>query len=138
LPANSTCWPVIIVIFFYRQTQRVGLLHCSQMDLIGFSLLAFPHAREILLQMLSIDSSRKLDAVQFLEHVRIPRQNLINLVRPMPSWRPFTEIFIFSSQRQYSLPNQVSHQEILRLDLLVVCTGDFSLIFFDLFQWPKS
>ena len=79
--------------FFLRPTQRVGLLHCSQMDLIGFSLLAFPHAREILLQMLSIDSNRKLDTIQFLEHVCVPRQNLINLVRPMPSWRPFTKLY---------------------------------------------
>ena len=76
--------------FFYWPTQRVGLLHCSQMDLIGFSLLAFPHAREILLEMLAIDSNRKLDAVQFLEHVCIPRQDLINLVRPVLSWRPLT------------------------------------------------
>ena len=85
------------LFFFTRPTQRVGLLHCSQMDLIGFSLLAFPHAREILLEMLTIDSNRKLDAVQFFEHVCIPRQNLINLVRPMPSWRPFTKLFVFSS-----------------------------------------
>ena len=127
-----------IIFFFARPTQRVGLLHCSQMDLIGFSLLAFPHAREILLQMLSIDSNRKLDAVQFLEHVRIPRQNLINLVRPMPSWRPFTELFIFSSQWQYCLPNQVSHLEILRLDLLVVCTGNFSFVLFDFFPATKA
>ena len=123
-----------IVYFFYRPTQRVGLLHCSQMDLIGFLLLAFPHAREILLEMLTVDSNRKLDAVQFLEHVRIPRQNLINLVRPMPSWRPFTEPFIFSSQWQYCLPNKVSNLEILWLDLLVIRTSNFSLIFFDLLQ----
>src|SRR6185437_11875292 len=137
LLANSTCWPFMTPFFFARPTQRVGLLYCSQMDLIGFSLLAFPHAREILLEMLAIDSNGKLDAVQFLEHVCIPRQDLINLVRPMPSWRPFTKLFIFSSQRQHCLPNQVSNLEILRLDLLVVCTGNFCLIFFYLFQRPK-
>src|SRR6185295_3881428 len=133
-----TCWPIIIFfLFFYRPTQRVGLLHYSQMDLIGFSLLAFPHAREILLEMLTVDSNRKLDAIQFLEHVCISRQNLINLVRPMPSWRPFTELFVFSSQWQYHLPNQISDLEILRLDLLVVCTGNFSFVLLDLFQRPK-
>ena len=115
----------------------VGLLHCSQMDLIGFSLLAFPHAREILLEMLTIDSNRKLDAVQFFEHVCIPRQNLINLIRPMPSRRPFTKLFVFSSQWQYRLPNQISNSEIFRLDLLVVCTGNFSFVLFDFFQRPK-
>src|SRR6185503_6776886 len=124
-------------VFFTRPTQRVGLLHCSQMDLIGFSLLAFPHAREILLEILTVDSNRKLDAVQFLEHVCISRQNLINLVRPVPSWRPFTKLFVFSSQWQYRLPNQISDLEILRLDLLVVCTGNFSLVLPDLFQRPK-
>ena len=36
-------------------------------------LLTLPHAREVLLEVLTIDSNRKLDAVQFLEHVRIPR-----------------------------------------------------------------
>jgi len=107
------------------------------MDLIGFSLLAFPHAREKLLEMLAIYKNRKLDAVQFLEHVCIPRKDLINLVRTMPSWRPFTKLFIFSSQWQYCLPNQVSNLEILWSDLLVVRTSNFSLIFFDLLQRPK-
>ena len=79
---------------FFFFTGQLNVLAChdySQMDLIGFSLLAFPHAREILLEMLTIDSNMKLDAVQFLEHVCIPRQDLINLVRPMPSWRTFTD-----------------------------------------------
>ena len=138
LLANSTCWPIIIIIFFTGQHVELACHDYSQMDLIGFSSLAFPHAREILLEMLAIDSNRKLDAYQFFEHVCIPRQNLINLVRPMPSWRPFTKLFIFSSQWQYCLPNQVSNLEILRLDLLVVCTSNFSLIFLDLLQRPKS
>src|SRR6185295_6249338 len=101
------------------------------------SLLAFPHAREVFLEMLAIDSNKKLDAVQFLEHVCIPRKDLINLVWPMPSWRPFTKPFIFSSQWQYRLPNQISNLEILRLDLLVVCTGNFSFVLFYFFQQPK-
>ena len=58
LPANSMCWPITL--------QPDGSHRLS--------LLAFPHAREILLEMLTIDSNRKLDAVQFLEHVCIPRQ----------------------------------------------------------------
>ena len=36
------------------------------------SAFALPHAREILLEVLAIDSDRKLDTVQFLEHVCIP------------------------------------------------------------------
>ena len=55
--------------FFLRPTQRVGLSQYSQMDGSHRLLsLAFPHARKILLEVLTIDSNRKLDAVQFLEH----------------------------------------------------------------------
>src|SRR6185312_4408924 len=72
LLANSTCWP-----FTLQPDGSHRLL-----------LLAFPHAREILLEVLAIDSNRKLDTIQLLKHVCIPRQNLINLVRPVPSWRP--------------------------------------------------
>ena len=118
LLANSTCWP-----FSVQPDGSDRLL-----------LLAFPYAREILLEVLAIDSNRKLDAVQFLEHVCIPKKNLINLIRPMPSWRPLTKPFIFSSQWQYCLPDQISNLEILRIDPLVVCTGNFSFIFLDLFQ----
>ena len=108
LLANSTCWPVIIFFtgqfnvlachdFFYRPTQRVGLSWLQPDGSHRLLLLAFPHAREILLEVLTIDSNRKLDAIQFLEHVCIPRQNLINLARPVPSWRPLAILFIFSS-----------------------------------------
>ena len=71
LPANSTCWP-----FSVQPDGSHRLL-----------LLAFPHAREILLEVLAIDRHRELDTIQLLKHVCISRQNLINLVRPMPSWR---------------------------------------------------
>ena len=99
----------VFYCFFYRPTQRVGLsLFFLFFYLLANStcwpfsvqpdgshrllLFAFPHAREILLEVLTIDSNRKLDAVQFLEHVCIPRKDLINLVRTMPSWRPFTKL----------------------------------------------
>ena len=121
LPANSTCWPFSV--------QPDG---CHRL-----LLLAFPHAREILLEVLAINSNRKLDAVQLLKHVCIPMQNLINLVRSVPSWRPLAILFVFSSQWQYCLPNQVSNLKILWLDLLVVRTSNFSLIFLDLLQRPK-
>src|SRR6185503_15101526 len=137
-----------LIHFFYRPTQRVGLslsfFLLANSTCWPFSVqpdgshrllsLAFPHAREILLEVLAIDSNRKLDAVQFLEHVCIPRQNLINLVRPVPSWRPLAILFIFSSQWQYCLPNQVSNLEILWLELLVVRMSNFSLVFLNLLQ----
>ena len=93
LPANSTCWPV--TIFFTGQLNVLACHDYSQMDLIGS---CYSLSREILLEVLTIDSDRKLDIVQFLEHVCIPRQNLINLVRPVPSWRPLAIFSIFSSQ----------------------------------------
>jgi len=97
-------------LFFYRPTQRVGLSFFLPANSTCWPLtlqpdgshrllsLAFPHAREILLEVLTIDSNRKLDTIQLLEHVCIPRQNLINLVRPVPSWRPLAIFSIFSSQ----------------------------------------
>src|SRR6185295_16509564 len=102
LLANSTCWP----FSFFLLANSTCWPFVPQPDgSHRLLLLAFPHAREILLEVLTIDSNRKLDAVQFLEHVCVPRQNLINLVRPMPSWRPFTKLFVFSSPWQYRLPN---------------------------------
>ena len=86
LLVNSTCWP-FIHHFFYRPTQRVGL--SLSFFLLANStcwpflvqpdgshrllLLAFPHAREILLEVLAIDSNRKLDTIQLLKHVCICR-----------------------------------------------------------------
>ena len=80
--ANSTCWPFII-----QPDGSHRLL-----------LVAFPHARKIFLEVLAIDGYRKLDTIKFFKHVRISRQDLINLVRSMPSWRPLTILPIFSSQ----------------------------------------
>src|SRR6185503_10779247 len=145
LPANSTCWLISFsFLFFYWPTQHVGFFLLANSTCWPFTLqpdgshrlllLAFPHAREILLEVLAIDSDRKLGAVQFLEHVCIPRQNLINLVQPVPSWRPLAILFIFSSQWQHCLPNQISNLEILWLDLLVICTSNFSLVFLNLLQ----
>ena len=95
LPTNSTCWP--FMIFFLLANSTCWPFSVEPDGSHRLLLLAFPHAREILLEVLTIDSNRKLDAVQFLEHVCIPRQNLINLVRPVPSWRPLDILFIFSS-----------------------------------------
>ena len=132
LLANSMCWPISLPFFAANSTcWPFSVQPDGSHRLLS---LAFPHAREILLEVLAIDSNRKLDAVQFFEHVCIPRKNLINLVRPMPSWRPFTKLFIFSSQWQYCLPNQVSNPKILWLDLLVVRTSNFSLVFLNLLQ----
>ena len=70
--------PCISYIFFLWPTQRVGLSHSfASFFLLANStcwpisvqpdgchrllLLAFPHAREVLLEVLTFDSNRKLD-----------------------------------------------------------------------------
>ena len=112
LPANSTCWPISLLFFFTGQLNVLAYLififllansTCWPITMQPdgshrLSSLTFPHAREILLEVLAIDRHRKLDTIQFLKHVCISRQNLINLVRSMPSWRPFTILPVFSSQ----------------------------------------
>jgi len=54
---NSMCWPFIIQPDGFHQ----------------LLLFAFPHAREIFLEVLAIDGYRKLDTVQFFKHVHISR-----------------------------------------------------------------
>ena len=93
LLANSTCWPLSPFFLLANSTCWPFII---QPD--GFHrllLFAFQHARKIFLEVMAIDSYRKLDTVQFFKHVRISRQDLINLVRPMPIWRLFTKLFIF-------------------------------------------
>ena len=101
LPANSTCWPFLLFLFllanstcrpissFFLPANSTCWPFIMQPDGSHRLLsLAFPHAREIRLEVLAIDRHRKLDTIQFLKHVCISRQNLINLVRPVPIWRP--------------------------------------------------
>ena len=136
LPANSTCWPFSL-FFFTGQLNVLAFLSIARW--VSSALVTCsPTCSGNTFEVLAIDSNRKLDAVQFLEHVCIPRQNLINLVRPVPSWRPLAILYIFSSQWQYCHPNQVSNLEILWLDLLVVRMSNFSLVFLNLLQLPKS
>ena len=84
LLANSTCWPISFSFFLLANSTfwPITLQPDGSHRLL---LVALPHARKIFLEVLAINSDRKLGAVQFLEHVCIPRQNLINLVRPVPS-----------------------------------------------------
>ena len=163
LLANSTCWlpihfftgqlNVLAYLFFYRPTQRVGLslslFFTGQLNMLAFLSIARWMSSALVTRFPTCSESTSWGADHWQQQETwrrpIPRacmhsqaKNLINLVRPVPSWRPFTKLFIFSSQWQYCLPNQVSNLEIFRLDLLVVRTGNFSFIFLDLFQRPKS
>jgi hypothetical protein len=65
---------------------------------IGCLLFIIPHAGEILLEMLTIDSYWELDTVQLLKYICVSRQDLINSIRPMSIWRPFSISCVLSSQ----------------------------------------
>ena len=116
LSANSTCWP--ISFFFFTGQLNVLASHSTARWTSSALSFAFPHARKIFLEGLAINSHGKLDTVQFLEHVCISRQNLINLIRPMPSWGPLAIFSIFSPQRQHCLPDQVSNLKFFGLTFL--------------------
>ena len=60
LLANSTCWP--IMIFFTGQLNVLASYNTARWISPALSL-TFPHAREIFLEVLAINSDRKLDAI---------------------------------------------------------------------------
>ena len=95
LLANSMCWPIT---FFLLANSTCWPITLQPDGSHRLSLLAFPHAREILLEVLAINRHGKLDTIQLFKHVGISRQNLINHVRSVPSWRPLAIFSIFSSQ----------------------------------------
>src|SRR6185312_565475 len=95
LPANSTCWPISVFLLANSTCWPFIMQPDGSHRLLS---LVFPHAWEILLEVLAIDCHRKLDTIQFLRHVCISMQNLINLVRSVPSWRPLAIFSIFSFQ----------------------------------------
>jgi hypothetical protein len=69
--------------FLADSTYRTPSLY-SLMCAIGSLLSIVPHAGEILLKMLAIDSYWELDTVQLLKHICISGQDLVNFIRPMP------------------------------------------------------
>jgi hypothetical protein len=86
-----------IYIFF-------GKFHVSPPSLyglmcpIGCLLSIIPHAREILLEMLTVDSYWELYIIQLLKHICVSGQDLVNSIRPMLIWRLFSISYVLSSQ----------------------------------------
>jgi hypothetical protein len=70
----------------------------SLMRIIGCSMSVIPHAGKILLEILIVDSHWELDIVQLLKHICIFGQDLVNYIRPMPIWRPFSISRVLGSQ----------------------------------------
>ena len=77
------------------------------MDLISSLLVAFPHARKILLEVLAIDRHRKFDTIQFLKHVCVPRKNLINLVRLL-TLLSAPDLYTASARFRVAFPSEYS------------------------------
>jgi Ni/Fe-hydrogenase subunit HybB-like protein len=90
----------LLYIYYFSpadSTYRPPSLY-SLMCAIGYLLSIVPHAGEILLEMLTIDSYWELDTVQLLKHICVSRQDLVNSIRPMPIWRPFSISCVTGSQ----------------------------------------
>jgi hypothetical protein len=74
---------LLYIYFPAESTYRPPSLY-SLMCSIGCLLSIVPHAAEILLEMLTVDSYLKLDTVQLLKYICIFGQDLVNSIRPMP------------------------------------------------------
>jgi hypothetical protein len=113
-PRVDGCSSAIINIYIFPadSTYRPPSLY-SLMFGIGCLLSTVPQAREILLEMLTIDSYWELDTVQLLKHICISGQDLVNSIRPMPIWRPFSISCVLGSQWYHHFPYQISDMELL-------------------------
>jgi hypothetical protein len=91
---------IYIYIYYFSpadSTYRPLSLH-SLMCVIGCLLSIVPRAGEILLEMLTVDSYWELDTVQLLKHICVSGQDLVNSIRPMSIWRPFSISCVLGSQ----------------------------------------
>jgi hypothetical protein len=78
-------------------TYRAPSLY-SLMCAIDCLLSIVPHAGEILLEMLALDGYWELDTVQLLKNICVSGQDLLNSIRLMPIWRPFSISCVLGSQ----------------------------------------
>jgi hypothetical protein len=87
----------IYYFFLVDSTYRPPSLY-SMMCAISYLLSIVPHAGEILLKMLTIDSYWELDTIQLLKHICVSGLDFVNSIRPMPIWRPFSISCVLGSQ----------------------------------------
>jgi hypothetical protein len=88
----------LIFFFFLADSTYLPPSLYSLMCAIGYLLSIVPHAGEILFEMLTIDSYWELDTIQLLKHICVSGQDLVNSIRPMPIWRPFSISCVLGSQ----------------------------------------
>ena len=93
-----------------------------------------PHAGIVFLQVSSIKSPWKTLSLHRLHHIRIPEDNLDNLVRSFPTWRPLAELIAFCPKRQYCLPNQLTNLKRFCSYFLVVSSSHPKLILLNFLQ----
>jgi hypothetical protein len=91
-------WLLYIYYFFLADSTYQPPSLYSLMCAIGYLLSIVPHAGEILLEMLTIDNYWELDTVQLFKHICVSGQDLVNSIRPMPIWRPFSISCVHGSQ----------------------------------------
>jgi hypothetical protein len=90
----------LLYIYYYFLADSTYRPHSvySLMCAIGYLLSIMPHAGEILLEMLTVDSYWELDTVQLLKHICVSWQDFVNSIRPMPIWRLFSISRVLGSQ----------------------------------------
>lgn len=93
-----------------------------------------PHTGIVFLQVSSIKSPWKTFFLQHLRHIRIAEDNIDDLVRSFPIWRPLTELVTLRPERQYCLPNQLTNLKKICSYLLVVSYSHPKLVFLNFLQ----
>ena len=108
-----------------RAILYTGRLHSSSI---------LPHAGIVFLQVSSIKSPWKTLCLHRLHHIRIPEDNLDNLVRSFPTWRPLAKLVALCPKRQYRLPNQLTNLKRFSIYLFLVSSSYPKLILFNFLQ----
>ena len=93
-----------------------------------------PHAAVVFLQVSSIKSPWKTFSLHRLHHIRIAEDNLDDLVRSFPTWRPLAELVALRPKRQYCLPNQLTNLKRFCSYLLVVSSSHPKLVLLNFLQ----
>jgi hypothetical protein len=77
--------PFIFLLFFFSGRFHVSPPSLySMMCALSYLLSIIPHAGEILLEMLAVDSYWELDTIELLKHICVSGQDLVNSIRPIP------------------------------------------------------
>ena len=93
-----------------------------------------PNTWVIFLQVSFIKSPWKMFSLHCLHHIRISEDNIDDLVRSFPTWRPLAELVTLYPKRQYCLPNQLTNLKRFCSYLLVVSSSHPKFVFLNFLQ----